>query len=54
MLPLSAKPSSSINTSKSFDKAWVGSANIGYSILEIRFELSFHALWTKWVSVDTE
>ena len=36
------------------DRRAVGSPIIGYWILPIVSEVSCHALWVKWVSVDTE
>ena len=52
--PRSARPSSSIMTSKPRVIAPVGSPIIGYLIFLIVSDASAQALWTKWVSVETE
>ena len=52
-VPRSARPASSISTSKLRVIVPVGSPTMGYWILPMVSEVSCQALWVKWVSVET-
>ena len=54
LVPLTLNIPGVLTTSKSLARQWVGSASMGYWIFWMRSEASCHALWTKWVSQETE